>query len=290
MQFYLTAICLGLTLTMLGWGIYLSLKIFNIPDITTDGSYTLGAAITAIQLSHEGNWQFALLLSFIGGALAGMVTGFIHTRLRVNALLSGILVMTSLYSVNLMIMERSNIPLLQVQHIFSSIQPLNNSYVNQLFIVLMIALIIGLLLVFMLKTDFGIAMRATGNSESMVNAMGVNTNRMKIIGLGLANALTALSGSIVAQFQQFSDINMGIGIVIFGLGAVMIGETTMDLIKKQGIIWRIFGVLFGCVIFRLIIAFTLASGADPNLLKLITALVVLVFVSIPQFKKMRSDA
>ena len=275
---------------MLGWGIYLSLKIFNIPDITTDGSYTLGAAITAIQLSHEGNWQIALLLSFIGGALAGTVTGFIHTRLRVNALLSGILVMTSLYSVNLMIMERSNIPLLQVQHIFSSIQPLNNSYVNQLFIVLMIALIIGLLLVYMLKTDFGIAMRATGNSESMVNAMGVNTNRMKIIGLGLANALTALSGSIVAQFQQFSDINMGIGIVIFGLGAVMIGETTMDLIKKQGIIWRIFGVLFGCVIFRLIIAFTLASGADPNLLKLITALVVLVFVSIPQFKKMRSDA
>ena len=290
MQFYLTAICLGLTLTMLGWGIYLSLKIFNIPDITTDGSYTLGAAITAIQLSHEGNWQFALLLSFIGGALAGMVTGFIHTRLRVNALLSGILVMTSLYSVNLMIMERSNIPLLQVQHIFSAIQLMSNSYVNQLFIVLMIALIIGLLLVYMLKTDFGIAMRATGNSESMVNAMGVNTNRMKIIGLGLANALTALSGSIVAQFQQFSDINMGIGIVIFGLGAVMIGETTMDLIKKQGIIWRIFGVLFGCVIFRLIIAFTLASGADPNLLKLITALVVLVFVSIPQFKKMRSDA
>jgi putative ABC transport system permease protein len=275
---------------MLGWGIYLSLKIFNIPDITTDGSYTLGAAITAIQLSHEGNWQIALLLSFIGGALAGMVTGFIHTRLRVNALLSGILVMTSLYSVNLMIMERSNIPLLQVEHIFSTIQPLNNSYVNQLLIVLMIALIIGLLLVFMLKTDFGIAMRATGNSESMVNAMGVNTNRMKIIGLGLANALTALSGSIVAQFQQFSDINMGIGIVIFGLGAVMIGETTMDLIKKQGIIWRIFGVLFGCVIFRLIIAFTLASGADPNLLKLITAMVVLVFVSIPQFKKMRSDA
>ena len=290
MQFYLTAICLGLTLTMLGWGIYLSLKIFNIPDITTDGSYTLGAAITAIQLSHEGNWQIALLLSFIGGALAGMVTGFIHTRLRVNALLSGILVMTSLYSVNLMIMERSNIPLLQVQHIFSAIQLMSNSYVNQLFIVLMIALIIGLLLVYMLKTDFGIAMRATGNSESMVNAMGVNTNRMKIIGLGLANALTALSGSIVAQFQQFSDINMGIGIVIFGLGAVMIGETTMDLIKKQGIIWRIFGVLFGCVIFRLIIAFTLASGADPNLLKLITALVVLVFVSIPQFKKMRSDA
>jgi putative ABC transport system permease protein len=289
MQFYLTAICLGLSLTMLGWGIYLSLKIFNIPDITTDGSYTLGAAITAIQLSNGLNWQLALLFSFLGGALAGMLTGFIHTRLRVNALLSGIIVMTALYSINLMIMKRSNIPLLQVNHVFASLQLVSDPYTNQILIVLAGTLLIGFLLFYMLKTDFGIAMRATGNSETMVSAMGVNTNRMKIIGLGIANALTALSGSIVAQLQQFSDINMGIGIVIFGLGSVMIGETTMTLLKKNGILWRIFGVLFGCVVFRLIIAFTLASGADPNLLKLITALVVLVFVSLPQFNRKLSS-
>jgi putative ABC transport system permease protein len=289
MQFYLTAICLGLSLTMLGWGIYLSLKIFNIPDITTDGSYTLGAAITAIQLSNGLNWQLALLFSFLGGALAGMLTGFIHTRLRVNALLSGIIVMTALYSINLMIMKRSNIPLLQVNHVFASLQLVSDPYTNQIIIVLAGTLLIGILLFYMLKTDFGIAMRATGNSETMVSAMGVNTNRMKIIGLGIANALTALSGSIVAQLQQFSDINMGIGIVIFGLGSVMIGETTMTLLKKNGILWRIFGVLFGCVVFRLIIAFTLASGADPNLLKLITALVVLVFVSLPQFNRKLSS-
>jgi putative ABC transport system permease protein len=289
MQFYLTAICLGLSLTMLGWGIYLSLKIFNIPDITTDGSYTLGAAITAIQLSNGSNWQLALLFSFLGGAIAGMLTGFIHTRLRVNALLSGIIVMTALYSINLMIMKRSNIPLLQVDHVFASLQLVSDPYTNQIFIVLAGTILIGFLLFYMLKTDFGIAMRATGNSETMVSAMGVNTNRMKIIGLGIANALTALSGSIVAQLQQFSDINMGIGIVIFGLGSVMIGETTMTLLKKNGILWRIFGVLFGCVVFRLIIAFTLASGADPNLLKLITALVVLVFVSLPQFNRKLSS-
>jgi putative ABC transport system permease protein len=289
MQFYLTAICLGLSLTMLGWGIYLSLKIFNIPDITTDGSYTLGAAITAIQLSNGSNWQLALLFSFLGGASAGMLTGFIHTRLRVNALLSGIIVMTALYSINLMIMKRSNIPLLQVNHVFASLQIVSDPYTNQILIVLAGTLLIGFLLFYMLKTDFGIAMRATGNSETMVSAMGVNTNRMKIIGLGIANALTALSGSIVAQLQQFSDINMGIGIVIFGLGSVMIGETTMTLLKKNGILWRIFGVLFGCVVFRLIIAFTLASGADPNILKLITALVVLVFVSLPQFNKKLSS-
>ena len=289
MQFYLTAICLGLSLTMLGWGIYLSLKIFNIPDITTDGSYTLGAAITAIQLSNGLNWQLALLCSFLGGAFAGMLTGFIHTRLRVNALLSGIIVMTALYSINLMIMKRSNIPLLQVNHVFASLQLVSDPYTNQILIVLAGTLLIGILLFYLLKTDFGIAMRATGNSETMVSAMGVNTNRMKIIGLGIANALTALSGSIVAQLQQFSDINMGIGIVIFGLGSVMIGETTMTLLKKNGILWRIFGVLFGCVVFRLIIAFTLASGADPNLLKLITALVVLVFVSLPQFNRKLSS-
>jgi len=289
MQFYLTAICLGLSLTMLGWGIYLSLKIFNIPDITTDGSYTLGAAITAIQLSNGSNWQLALFCSFLGGALAGMLTGFIHTRLRVNALLSGIIVMTALYSINLMIMKRSNIPLLQVNHVFASLQLVSDPYTNQILIVLAGTLLIGFLLFYMLKTDFGIAMRATGNSETMVSAMGVNTNRMKIIGLGIANSLTALSGSIVAQLQQFSDINMGIGIVIFGLGSVMIGETTMTLLKKNGILWRIFGVLFGCVVFRLIIAFTLASGADPNLLKLITALVVLVFVSLPQFNRKLSS-
>jgi putative ABC transport system permease protein len=289
MQFYLTAICLGLSLTMLGWGIYLSLKIFNIPDITTDGSYTLGAAITAIQLSNGSNWQLALLFSFLGGAIAGMLTGFIHSRLRVNALLSGIIVMTALYSINLMIMKRSNIPLLQVNHVFSSLQLISDPYTNQIIIVLAGTLLIGFLLFYMLKTDFGIAMRATGNSETMVSAMGVNTNRMKIIGLGIANALNALSGSIVAQLQQFSDINMGIGIVIFGLGSVMIGETTMTLLKKNGILWRIFGVLFGCVVFRLIIAFTLASGADPNLLKLITALVVLVFVSLPQFNRKLSS-
>ncbi len=284
MQFYLTAISLGLALCALGWGIFLTLKIFNIPDITTDGSFTLGAAITAVQLTDGISWYWVLLCSMIGGGLAGMLTGIIHTRLRVNALLSGILVMTALYSVNLILMGRSNIPLLQVNHVFFAFQPTGSSYLDQGILLLILMSILGLFLVFMLKTDFGLAMRATGNSESMVNAMGVNTNRMKIIGLAIANALTAFSGSIVAQLQQFSDINMGIGIVIVGLGSVMIGETLMDLFKRQGIAWRIVGVLLGCIIFRIVIAFTLASGADPNLLKLITAGVVLLFVSIPRFK------
>jgi putative ABC transport system permease protein len=281
MQFYLSALTLGLAMCCLGWGIFLSMKVFNIPDITTDGSYTLGAAISAVHLSQGGSWWVALILSILGGAVAGCLTGFIHTRLKVNALLAGILVMTALYSINLMLMGRSNIPLLDTSSLFNAFGFESNVYVRKLIQLSILIAFPCVMLIWLLKTDFGLAMRATGNSETMVRSMGVNTNRMKMTGLAIANALTALSGSIVTQLQQFADINMGIGIVIFGLGAVMIGETVMGLLLKTGIAWRIIGVILGCLIFRLIIAFTLASGADPNLLKLITAGVVLVFVSLP---------
>jgi len=281
MPFYLSALTLGLAMCGLGWGIYLSMKVFNIPDITTDGSYTLGAAISAVHLSQGGTWWLAIVMSMVGGAIAGFFTGLIHTRLKVNALLSGILVMTALYSINLILMGRSNIPLLETSSLFTSIDFPADSYLRKLLLLAVLLILPAVLITGLLKTDFGIAMRATGNSETMVRSMGVNTNRMKMTGLALANALTAFSGSLVTQFQQFADINMGIGIVIFGLGAVMIGETLMDLFRRRGIAWRIAGVVAGCIIFRLIIAFTLVLGVDPNLLKLITALVVLVFVSLP---------
>jgi putative ABC transport system permease protein len=281
MQFYLSALTLGLAMCCLGWGIFVSMKVFNIPDITTDGSYTLGAALSAVHLAHGGSWYVALFLSFLGGAVAGSLTGFIHTRLKVNALLAGILVMTALYSINLTIMGRSNIPLLETSSLFNAFELLTDAYTRKLILLSILIALPCAALIWLLKTDFGLAMRATGNSETMVRSMGVNTNRMKMTGLALANALTALSGSMVTQLQQFADINMGIGIVIFGLGAVMIGETVMELFRLTVIGWRIIGVVVGCLLFRLIIAFTLASGADPNFLKLITAGVVLLFVSLP---------
>lgn len=284
MSFYLTAIALALALTALGWGIYLSLRVFNIPDITTDGSYTLGAALTAIHLSTGGSWIVAIALSLLGGFLAGLTTGLIHTKLKVNALLAGILVMTAAYSVNLSIMGKSNIPLLQTKDLFSSLSIFNDSTISTISILLVILLAIGFALNYFLKSDVGLAMRATGSAPEMAASMGIPVQRMKIIGLAIANALTALSGSIVAQYQGFADINMGIGIVIFGLGAVMIGESIVSLFPQKSIALRLFAVVLGCIIFRAVIAFSLASGIDPNWLKAITAAFVLVFVAIPKFR------
>lgn len=281
MNFYFSALLLGLSLVSLGLGIFISMKIFNIPDITTDGSYTLGAAVTGYLLSHQSSWPIALLVSLLAGAMSGTITGFIHTRFKVNALLSGILVMTALYSVNLMIMGKSNIPLIGVSSVFDSFAFLKEEGLEKLLILLLVVLLFSLLLLWLLKTDFGIAMRATGNNEMMVRAQGVNAERMKIIGLAISNSLVALSGFLVAQLQGFADINMGIGIVILGLGAVMIGDTFVAWFGKHSMIWKIGGIIAGTLLFRFILALSLSLGLNPNLLKLVTALFVLVVVAIP---------
>ena len=285
MEFYLSALLLGLALSAMGFGIYISLRIFNIPDITTDGSYTLGAAVTAALLSRGVSLPLILLITILSGILAGSATGLIHTRMKINPLLAGILVMTSLYSVNLNIMGRSNIPLIGVTQIESIFSFLAANNLQWLAILLLFMIVLWILLAWLLKTDFGISMRATGNSEMMVRALGVNTQNMKVIGLAMANALTAVSGFLVCQLQQFSDINMGIGIVIFGLGSVMMGEALFSMLKIQSIAIRLFGVVIGCIVFRMIIALALDLGVNPNWLKAVTAVIVLLVVGIPNLKK-----
>lgn len=284
MNFYLTAVLLGLGFSTLAMGIYISMRIFNIPDITTDGSFTLGGAVTAIMLSSDQPVFFVLIYAFIAGAIAGAITAIIHTRLKVNALLSGILVMTALYSVNLAIMGRSNIPLIGTPSIFYQINGVTELQ-SQLIVLLIFSIIIFFGLSTLLKTDFGLAMRATGNNEVMIRALGVNTTRMKIAGLALANGLTAISGFLISQLQGFSDIGMGIGIVILGLGSVMIGEIFMRLLKIRNIAIHLLGVIAGTIIFRLILAFALSIGIDSIYLKLVVAIFVLIVVSIPNLKR-----
>ncbi len=284
MNFYLTAILLGLGFSSLAMGIFISMRIFNIPDITTDGSFTLGGAVTALMLSSNQPVLLVLVCAFFAGALAGTLTALIHTRLKVNALLSGILVMTALYSVNLAIMGRSNIPLIGTSSIFFHMNGLTEIQ-SQIIILLVFSGILFWGLSLLLKTDFGLAMRATGNNETMIRALGVNTSRMKIAGLALANGLTAVSGFLIVQIQGFSDIGMGIGIVILGLGSVMIGEIFMRLLKIQNITIHILGVLAGTIIFRLILAFALSIGIDALYLKLVVALFVLIVVSIPNLQR-----
>jgi putative ABC transport system permease protein len=285
MDFYLTALLQGLCFSGIALGIYISMKIFNIPDITTDGSYTLGGAVTAVMLIHHVPGYLILPVVILAGGLAGAITGLIHTKLKVNPLLAGILVMTALYSVNLTLMGRSDLPLINTSSLFTLINVVNNPNQNTLVILLVFVVIITLLIGYLLKTDFGIAMRATGNSESMIRALGVNTDRMKIIGLALANALTAISGYLITQFQSFADISMGIGIVIVGLGSVIIAETLINWLNITSVWISLLLVLGGAIIFQLVLAITLNIGVDANLLKLVTAVFVLLIVSLPRLKR-----
>lgn len=282
MDFYLQALLLSLCLGTMCMGVFISMKIFNIPDITTDGSYTLGASVTAVLLSHHYPLICVMAASMIMGSVAGMLTGIIHTKLKIDALLAGILVMTGLYSVNLIILGRSNIPLIGTASVFSQWTFFANEIYNNLIIGLLFIISILLILTYVLKTDFGIAMRATGSSESMTKALGINNDKMKIIGLAIANALTALSGFLVAQYQNFTDINMGIGIVIVGLGSVLIANALKSWFHVKSIAGQLILVILGSFIFQMVLAITLVSGVDPNLLKLVTALFVLLIVALPR--------
>lgn len=282
MDFYLATLIQGLCFSGLALGIYISMKIFNIPDITTDGSYTLGGAVTAVLLVHHQPVYIILPSVIFAGGLAGALTGVIHTKLKINALLSGILVTTALYSVNLTLMGRSNLPLINIQSLFTLINISADANQNTFWIISLFVIIIMLLVGYLLKTDFGIAMRATGNSESMTRSLGVNTDRMKITGLALANALTAVSGYLISQFQGFADISMGIGIVVVGLGSVIIGETLINWLRVGSVWFSLVLVLGGALIFQMVLAVTLNIGVDANLLKLVTAVFVLLIVSLPR--------
>lgn len=283
--FYLTALQMALCLGPMAMGIFITMKVFNIPDITTDGSYTLGATVTAILLTASTPVWVALPISMLAGALAGTCTGLIHTKLGIDALLSGILVMTALYSVNLMILGRSNIPLIDIDSIFSKLSLSANEQYNQLFIALIFVVLLLVFIVYLLRTDFGIAMRATGNNPIMSKAMGVNNDKIKIMGLAMSNGLTATSGFLVSQYQGFTDINMGIGIVITGLGSVLIADAIKNWTGIRKIGRQIALVVIGCIVFQSVLAFTLSIGIDPNLLKMVTALFVLIIVALPKISK-----
>ena len=282
MIFYLTALALGLCLSAMGLGIFITMKIFRIPDITTDGSYTLGGVVTAILLLREWPMPAVIAAAMAAGSVAGVLTGLVHTRLKIDALLSGILVMTGLYSINLNLLGRSNVPLNQENVIFSTLGPFEDDILNEFSVSLLIVVILSALLAYLLRTDFGLAMRATGSSETMTRALGINNNRMKIIGLAIANAMTALTGSLVAQYQRFTDINMGIGIVLVGLGSVLIGDALIQWLGLRRVWLQLLVIVAGCILFQIVLATSLTLGVDPSMIKLITSLAVMAIVGIPR--------
>ncbi|MRR17968.1 MAG: ABC transporter permease, partial [Deltaproteobacteria bacterium] len=275
MELWIGAVNLGFLYAFMAMGVFITFRIHDFPDITVDGSFVTGAAVTAVLIVAGVNPWLALAVSFFAASAAGAVTALIHTRFQIAGLLAGILVMTGLYSVNLRIMGRSNIPLLNEPGLIASLKALNPGLPYEVWLCLIFGsalLVFWLLISLFFRTDFGIAMRATGDNPSMAAASGIHVDGMKTIGIALANGLVGLSGSLIAQYQGFADIGMGIGSIVFGLAAVIIGETILPLKS----IWaKTLSVIIGSIVFRFMVALALYVGLDPIDLKLITALFVL---------------
>jgi putative tryptophan/tyrosine transport system permease protein len=274
MELWIGAINLGFLYFFIAIGCYITYKIYDFADITVDSSYTTGGAITAVLIINGINPFLSLLAAFGGGCIAGAATGIIHTKFKINGLLAGILVMTGLYSVNLRIMDKSNIPLLNTPSIVTFFEKFNPGWNPEIWLMLCFGLIVFIswaIISTFFKTDVGLFMRATGNNEIMVSANGVNIDRMKIFGISLANGLTALSGGLVAQYQGFADIGMGVGSIVFSMAAVIIGDA---MFKTRSIFVKVLSVIIGSILFRLMVALALDVGLNPNDLKLITAIFV----------------
>ena len=258
-------------------GVYISFRILNFPDMTVDGTFPLGAAISAKLLTLGVNPYLTLLVALISGAAAGAVTGLIHVKLKVKDLLAGILVMTALYSVNLRVMGKSNIPLFEEDNIF------NTEYSMMITIVVLI-LISKFLLDYLLKTKFGFALKALGDNENLIVSLGLNEEKYKIYGLMIANAFVAFSGAVLAQYQGFADVGMGTGIIVIGLASIIIGDTLFG--KRR----RLAGttiVIIGSILYRGVIAVTLSMGMDASDLKLITSVIVIIILWIQKRKDKR---
>jgi putative ABC transport system permease protein len=287
-DYWLSALVLGLAFATLAWGVYIASRVLRFPDITPDGSFPLGAAVAATLIFRGVDPLPATVVAFFAGMVAGWVTGVLHTRLRVNELLAGILVMTALYSVNLHVMGRSNISLLDRATLATRLHALvpttaawpNDISFGVVFLGLMIVL--GFAFTWFLRTDFGTAMRAAGDNPAMIIAQGVDRRGMVELALALANGLVAFSGALIAQYQGFADVTMGVGTLVAGMAAVILGETLKPRKARLGV--TIAMVAVGAIVFRGLIAVALRVGLDPVDLKLATAAFVLATLALPTFR------
>ncbi len=277
----MSAVELGLLYTLLTLGLFISYRILDIPDLTVDGSFTLGAAVSVI-ITMKGSPELGILAAAAAGTLAGMVTAILQTKLKIQPILAGILTMTGLYSINIMIMGKPNLSLLGEETIFTKLNTALGGENAEIVIGVVGVAIICILLGVFLHTNVGLAIRATGDNEDMVRSSSINVNRMKIIGLALANALVALSGALVAQKQASADTGMGTGMVVIGIASLIIGEVIVDsVVKQRGIKANIIAAIIGSIIYRLIISLALTFEISATSMKLISAIIVAFAISYP---------
>jgi putative ABC transport system permease protein len=281
----ITAVELGLIYAVMALGVYLTFRILNFPDLTVDGSFTTGAATAAILITGGTHPLLATLAAGVAGLAAGVITGLLHTKGGINPLLAGILTQIGLYSINLRIMGGANVPLLREETVLTPLREaglLGGAASIALFGA--IALVVKLALDWFLHTDVGLALQATGDNEAMIRSFGVSTDRTKILGLGLSNALVGLAGALIAQYQGFADISMGIGLIIAGLASVILGQA---ILGARLIVISTFAVVAGSVLYRVAIQLALQAGLDPNDMKLISAVLVVIALVLPQWKIFR---
>lgn len=280
------AVAQGVLWSIMTLGVYITFKVLDFADLTVDGSFATGGGVSAVLISHGMNPFLSLLIALIAGMACGFITGFLHTKLEIPGILAGILTMIALYSINIRIMGQANIPLLGISTILTTISglfPALSTNVVSLILGLIIAAIVIALLYWVFGTEIGCAIRATGNNEYMVRALGVNTDKMKIIGLVLSNGLVALSGAMVAQSQGYADVGMGTGTIMIGLASVIIGEVLMG--KRFSFAYKLISVVVGSVLYRVIIALVLWLGLKSTDLKLLTAVMVAIALAIPVLKR-----
>ena len=276
----LSALELGCIYALVALALYLSYRTLNIADMTTDGAFTLGCAVSAT-LAVAGHPILAIPAAMIAGALAGFVTAFLQTKMKIPSILAGIITNTGLYTVNLAVMGfSSNVNMLKSATVFTMVKPLLGTF-YRLIPGALIAAVAALLLIAFLRTRLGLSIRATGDNPDMVRASSINTAFTITVGLCLANALTALSGAVLAQYQKTADINLGTGMVIIGLASLIIGET---LTKKGSVRLKAFGAVLGSILYRFIIALALRLDLPSECLKLISAVIVALAIGLPALR------
>lgn len=286
MTLFLGSLQLGLLYGILAIGIYISFRILNVPDLTTEGSFTFGLATSAM-CAIGGHYILGIVLSIAAGALAGIVTGILQTKCRIHPILSGIITMSGLYTVNLAVMKNAvNVSLIGKDEIFTvisvALENMSRDAVRCI-VSFIFAAVVCLIMIWFFKTHIGLCIRATGDNEAMVSSSSINVDATKIISLAISNGCVGLSGGLLAQYQGFADINSSVGILVVGLASVIIGEVVMG---RRGVTIGIISAVIGSIIYRYIIALATASHIFPAFaLKLVSAVIVAIALSIPAVKQ-----
>ncbi len=288
---FLSSIELGLIYSLMVLGLFLSYRILNIPDLTVDGSFTLGAAV-AVSCTLAGHPVLGILAAGAAGAMAGLVTAFLQTKMKIQPILAGIITMTALYSINLMVMDnKANLPITQDESIYYAFGQLVGKNLQGMLLSGLAAALLVTIVVLFLSTPLGLSVRATGDNEDMVRSSSINANFTKSVGLAAANACVSLSGALIAHYNCYAEVRMGIGMVVIGLASLIIGEIVVEIfVKRLTVLAGTIAAVVGSVIYRLIIAQALELNFSASSLKLITALIVALAMSYPAIKESRKMA